>query len=139
MPKGVYKDPEYMKTWRANNLKKRKESWQKWYAKNGAKRNADRKGKLNNYHLKKYGVSDKQYEGLLTEQHGVCAICHEPEKAERKTGSPIRLSVDHCHATGKVRGLLCQKCNTALGMLDDSTAKAHSLITYLEQHTCQNG
>ena len=53
------------------------------------------------------GVTDEQYEALLAAQHGVCAICGNPPKTRR-------LHVDHNHRTGKVRGLLCFRCNRAL-------------------------
>lgn len=53
------------------------------------------------------GVSDEEYERLLVEQEGCCAICGNPPKNRR-------LSVDHNHRTGRVRGLLCFRCNRAL-------------------------
>jgi hypothetical protein len=62
-----------------------------------------------------YGLSIEQYDQMYREQHGKCKICdiHEDD-AQRG-----RLYVDHCHSTEEVRGLLCGKCNTALGMFND--------------------
>lgn len=82
-----------------------------------------------------HGISIDDYNDLLIKQHGVCAICFQPETTTQKRGGirVIPLAVDHDHETNKVRGLLCTKCNTALGLLDDSTIKAQSLISYLER------
>jgi hypothetical protein len=67
-------------------------------------------------HLQRYyGITLNQFEELLEKQDNCCAICGVNEdSAPRK-----RLSVDHCHDTGKIRGLLCDRCNLALGMLGD--------------------
>ncbi len=59
---------------------------------------------------KRYGISLEQYEEALLEQRGLCAICHQRFRAEGRGG----LSVDHDHATGRFRGLLCPGCNTSL-------------------------
>jgi len=64
-------------------------------------------------------------------QGGVCAICGKPEATARTK----RLCVDHCHETGKVRGLLCSHCNRAIGLLGDSCAILASAITYLEANS----
>jgi hypothetical protein len=61
-----------------------------------------------------YGISPADYDALLAAQGGVCAICG---KRSKKT-----LCVDHCHATGTIRGLLCGKCNTGFGCYDDDQA-----------------
>lgn len=76
------------------------------------------------YDLKRnYGVSKRQYLKLLKKQKGVCAICknEEVQKINCKIDGRIRaLSVDHDHETNKVRGILCYKCNTGLGMFKDN-------------------
>jgi hypothetical protein len=74
-----------------------------------------------------YGISLSEYEQMLNEQHDVCKICERPP-------STRSLAVDHCHATGKVRGILCHRCNTALGSVDDNVGILTKLIDYLEQH-----
>ena len=63
--------------------------------------------------LAKYGITIEDYEKLLVSQNGVCAIC----SGEPDTRWKI-LAVDHCHKTGKVRGLLCMTCNTMIGRLE---------------------
>lgn len=62
--------------------------------------------KLDNYYLRKYGISYDQREGMYNLQNGRCAICERPESDFSK-----RLAVDHNHKSGKVRGLLCFRCN----------------------------
>lgn len=61
---------------------------------------------------RKYGITLAEYDQMLEEQHGVCAICGGADPSGR------RLAVDHDHETGKVRGLLCTSCNTRLGFLE---------------------
>jgi len=67
---------------------------------------------------RKYGLSEKQYAAMLSAQNGVCFLCGKPETARTKKGVLRSLHVDHDHETGKVRGLLCLKCNHALGYLE---------------------
>jgi hypothetical protein len=72
----------------------------------------------------RYGLSKRSdYARLVLAQNGCCAIC--------KLG--LSLSIDHCHLTNKVRGLLCRNCNTALGMLKDSPELLQSAIEYLKR------
>jgi hypothetical protein len=63
---------------------------------------------------KALGVTDAEYERLLAAQGGHCALCPNVPKRLKKDGTPYRLHADHDHKTGKVRGLLCWKCNDAL-------------------------
>ncbi|HHK0424560.1 MULTISPECIES: endonuclease VII domain-containing protein [Stutzerimonas stutzeri group] len=72
----------------------------------------------------RYGITKDQYEAMFDQQGGVCAICKtHPDKGV--------LHVDHCHATGAVRGLLCPSCNKALGLLRDSREALSRAIAYL--------
>lgn len=81
-----------------------------------------------------YGISAEHYEQLLVEQHGRCAICGQDEpSAHGRTGTPFRLAVDHDHQTGRVRGLLCQKCNRAIGLLNDDPDRLAAAIDYLRK------
>lgn len=64
----------------------------------------------------------------------VCEICKKPETLRHKSGSIYRLSVDHCHKTNVVRGLLCARCNTTLGRMKESIPYLTSMIKYLEKH-----
>lgn len=70
-------------------------------------------------------MEPEDYQALFDKLDGRCAIC-------RKTPTGrMGLCVDHDHETGRVRGLLCWKCNTALGVFDDDTAKLRAAIAYL--------
>jgi hypothetical protein len=87
--------------------------------------------------LKKlYGITVEQYDSLLAEQKGCCAICGSTSSYSRnyKNTARAKFSVDHCHATGKVRGLLCTKCNRALGLLNDSIESVLRMSEYLKKH-----
>ena len=74
-----------------------------------------------------YGITPKDYDDMLRAQGGVCAIC----KSDKPGGGKGRFMIDHCHTTKVVRGLLCQPCNRAIGMLKDSPENAVRLAAYL--------
>lgn len=79
---------------------------------------------------RKYGISIEHYDQMLSAQNGVCAICERAEGNEIR-GRVLALAVDHDHATGRVRGLLCSACNTAIGLFGDDEAlmaKARSYV-----------
>jgi hypothetical protein len=92
------------------------------------------------YNLKShFGITADQYDEMHTKQGGVCFICKRPERT-KKGGSTIRLAVDHCHATGAVRDLLCSDCNQAIGRVYDSPERARQIADYLERHgRCADG
>jgi hypothetical protein len=71
---------------------------------------------------------------MLKEQGGCCAICKVTENYKGHTGyrKDWSFSVDHCHTTGKVRGLLCNQCNRGIGMLQDDTNILKAAINYLD-------
>ena len=73
-----------------------------------------------------FGLFENEYNNILENQNGKCAICKE--------STSYRLGVDHSHRSGNIRGLLCRKCNLLLGLLDDSIAKAKDVISYLEKY-----
>lgn len=82
-----------------------------------------------------YGLSLKDFNALLEKQGGVCAICKNPP---RNTGKWNRnLSVDHDHVTGSVRGLLCEHCNRAIGLLGDNALTIHAAAAYVFQAACR--
>lgn len=93
--------------------------------------------KYNRQH--KYNITQEQYDQMLQVQHGVCACCHQPETVTQN-GELRRLCVDHCHITGKVRSLLCHKCNAGLGQFNDDIQQLSDAIEYLKLwHSNQRG
>lgn len=74
---------------------------------------------------RKYGITTLDYEEMLRAQGEACAICRSKDNKGR------RFSVDHDHETGRVRGLLCFKCNTALGQFGDNVPGLNAVIDYL--------
>jgi hypothetical protein len=85
--------------------------------------------KTNAQYMATYGITLSQYNDMFDLQEGCCAIC---DLTLEQTGKK-RLYVDHCHTTGKVRGLLCQHCNFVLGQAKDSTAILEAAIMYLKE------
>jgi hypothetical protein len=70
-----------------------------------------------NYLYAKFGITEADYQRMHDEQDGRCGLCLLPNDMFAR-----RLAVDHCHKTGRVRGLLCSTCNTGIGLLRDSPA-----------------
>lgn len=93
-------------------------------------RAGDRREYFRTYHLAERGMTAETYDELLNAQDGVCAICREPETLVRR-GRVERLTVDHDHETDVVRGLLCHRCNTAVGLLRDDPDLLRAAILYL--------
>lgn len=76
----------------------------------------------------------RQYGDMLEQQGGVCAICGKPEtNVVGISGKASRLAIDHCHDTGKVRGLLCMRCNTGLGKFYDNKDMLRKAVAYLDR------
>lgn len=83
--------------------------------------------KKRNYNLKhKFGITLEQYNNLFNGQNGCCAICKEHQTNLKKS-----LSVDHCHVTNQIRGLLCQPCNIAIGHFKDNINNCLAAANYL--------
>lgn len=80
--------------------------------------------------VKRYGIDLETYERLLDEQGGHCALC----PATRETNRGHWLYVDHDHVTGVVRGLLCRRCNSTLGYMDEEPARLRRAADYLERY-----
>lgn len=107
--------------WRLANPEKYAETQARFRA-SGGKKVADRRS-----HLKrKFGITPEQYEAMLAAQGGGCAICERPPRED------ISLHVDHDHETGRIRGLLCFRCNNSLGDLDDDPALLRAALQYVE-------
>lgn len=74
-----------------------------------------------------YGLSNEEFERLVENCKNCCMICGRHSSEQEK-----ELHVDHCHKTGKVRGLLCSRCNTGIGMLGDNADSVKRALEYLE-------
>lgn len=86
------------------------------------------------YGLKRYyGIDLAKYQEMLLEQNGVCGICKKPETSV-VNGKIKPLAVDHCHNSEKIRGLLCARCNQAIGLLNEDVNVLEAAIDYLRKH-----
>jgi Autographiviridae endonuclease VII len=110
--------------WREKNRSKYNNYAAEWRAKNPERQHATE--------IKRnYGLLPSDYEALLVKQEYRCKICRKLHNPSLKRG---RLYVDHCHATGKVRGLLCSACNSAIGYFEDDVVLLQKAIAYLEKN-----
>lgn len=107
----------------ARNRERRAETMQRWREQNRERYAAA----VRAHKLRGYGLTPEAYDTLLHSQGGGCAICGEAEK------DGWDLAVDHCHRAGHVRGLLCRRCNVALGLLRDRPDLLRTAADYLEQ------
>ena len=80
-------------------------------------RECENRKNLERYHTR--------YEDMLSDQGGVCFVCGD---------APPRLTIDHCHATGKIRALLCNGCNAAIGLAKEDPDRLRALAVYVEAH-----
>lgn len=85
----------------------------------------------NNYYLKQYGLTVKEYYEIFDKQMGLCYICKE-QGFKMHEGIKENLVVDHNHKTNKVRGLLCNNCNRGLGLFKDNITNLENAIRYLK-------
>jgi hypothetical protein len=120
---------------RQKNKLKRNESAKKYRQKKGAKwRREVRKRAYNKnpdrskcYNLRRYGMTIDEFKSLKKKQKGKCACCGATKNTDGKS-----LYVDHCHKTGEIRGLLCRKCNTGIGLLGDTVDRLERALKYLK-------
>lgn len=82
---------------------------------------------------RKFGITGKQYDQILAVQGGVCALCRTNRGSINFGGKPRRLAVDHDHDTGRVRGLLCERCNRGVGLLGDDPALLRRAADYIDR------
>jgi len=83
----------------------------------------------------RYNITPEDYKFMLEKQNGVCALCDLPETAKISKGPGIRsLAVDHDHSTGKVRALLCNKCNVMLGTYENNRELFVKFDNYIKKH-----
>lgn len=76
-------------------------------------------------------ITLEHYQDLIAQQNNKCAICNR-EETRMHNGKVTRLCIDHCHDSGKVRGLLCHACNTAIGKFEDRIDLLNNAILYLK-------
>jgi hypothetical protein len=82
---------------------------------------------------KRIGITLDEYEEMFENQRGKCGICGNGEKMKLR-GKIASLAIDHCHDTGKIRGLLCNNCNRGLGFLNDDVKLLEKAILYLKTY-----
>lgn len=82
---------------------------------------------------RKYGITPEIWQEMYERQGGVCALCKVPGR----TGKHDKLAVDHCHVTGRVRGLLCTPCNVSIGILGETPEQWEVVMQYLRGTNAQ--
>lgn len=114
---------EAAKAWHKNNLERSRKYRREWYWKNKESKNIIARARISGFKYR-YGMSPADYDVLYQKQDGKCAICVRDNK---------KLMIDHSHITGKIRALLCPRCNGGLGYIEDITfiTKAKQ---YLKDH-----
>jgi hypothetical protein len=118
--------PEVVKQWKRNDYDLHREEYIERAARNKVTPTgviADKNWRLR----KRYGLSVEEVQSMYESQHGRCAICFTEIMGRNR-------HIDHDHLTGKVRGILCQKCNMGLGSFDDNQIKLQAAINYLIKH-----
>lgn len=124
------------KTWYSKNKKKVRKNNKKWldnnpnfmtsYTKQWLKNNPDKvKKNKRNQTLRKYNLTEEEFSKKVIEQNNRCSICN--------SSFSTTPHIDHDHATGKVRGLLCKNCNLTLGFVNDNVQILSNMIEYLKR------
>lgn len=116
---------KYQKKYSENNPKVKKyhsDYYKEWYKKN--------KHYVRKHHLKNsYNVTIEEYNTLFEKQNGCCAIC-----GKHQSEFILPLFVEHCHKTGKVRGLMCNKCNVGIGCFEDNPIIINNALKYINKN-----
>lgn len=119
------------KAWQDANPERTRENVMRWKAENPERAKVHGQKACRKQRLKQFDLTTEQYEEMLHAQNSQCAICTQPCSSGR------RLAIDHNHKTGKVRGLLCTRCNIRLGMIENVQAMRFQLrpfLRYLMKH-----
>jgi len=137
--KGKKKRAIYMKKWREAHKKEQQEYRREYATRPGFKERRNQRQKENYAKnpkrlrnaglIYKFGISQEDYDSLLLSQGGKCAICKRLQ-----TDFPQAFAVDHDHMTKNIRGLLCARCNTGIGLLRDNIDILRSAVKYLQKH-----
>ncbi len=134
------RDPQERKNYQNQCNRKRKEKRAAWYQIHKVKLRAqgDEHYKASQEKWRRrelmriFGITLEFYNEMLEKQNGKCSICKRPERVVHKKTKRVKvLSVDHCHKTGKIRGLLCSSCNMAIGLLSDSVEFLQNAIYHI--------
>lgn len=122
--------------WREKTIIKRSdETYKEYHCRNQKEYRKNNPQNVKNTALKKsFGITLHIYNQMLERQGNVCAICGGKETVHDNRGRLRSLHVDHDHATGKIRALLCSKCNNGLGCFRDNTDVMQKAIDYLNHH-----
>jgi diketogulonate reductase-like aldo/keto reductase len=107
------------------NLEKVKARHKKW--------REDNPDKVMTNNLKRYGLTYDEYWHMAATQGNMCAVCKKVETVQVK-GKVARLGVDHNHTTGTVRKLLCARCNTVIGLVEEDVLLLESMVAYIRGH-----
>lgn len=128
---------EYTKQYAAKNRERIRKNIREWSRKRFGYKPRSRMtpeqeslSRRNSTLKRKYKITVDDYEQLLTKQRGLCAICGHPPPQDKGENCKI-LAVDHDHASGSIRGLLCHKCNVGMGMLNDDVVLLARAREYL--------
>jgi DNA repair exonuclease SbcCD ATPase subunit len=117
------KKSAYAKTYNEQNREKVQARKKSYHERN--------RGKISEYNARRrYGLTTEERTEMLEKQSGMCPICG----CDLRTLSSNKVHVDHCHATGDVRGLLCNGCNWGLGHFIDDPVRIRRAATYIEEH-----
>ena len=128
----------YGREWAKKNPEKKKATFEAFLARNPGYHTEwkkclpsdERQRRNRKYSLKKsFDITPEQYDLLFEKQGGLCAVCRKSCATGR------RLAVDHCHKTGKIRGLLCAGCNRGLGFFMDSLENLEAAKKYLNENS----
>lgn len=120
------KKREWQRQYNIKNREKIREAQKDWDKRNPEKRKAIRRRAEFKF---RYGITPEEYELMHKKQKGLCSICLEHESKFK-----MKLAVDHCHKTGKIRSLLCSNCNTALGLIKENHLTMQRTISYIMRH-----
>lgn len=113
------KNPEKVKEINLKNKNSRKEYYD----------SPERKRKYRSLELKRaFGITADDYDKMLLKQNGVCCIC----KKHRVASNKYHMTVDHCHKTGKIRGILCTWCNRGIGLFEDNIEFLENAKIYIK-------
>jgi len=110
--------------------KKRRQRWRT----DRLYRNRSNENRISTHLMVQYGVTLVEYNALLLEQKGVCAICGNEQKLTYGRHKKGRLCIDHNHSTGIIRGLLCHNCNAAIGLMKENIEILQNAINYLNKN-----